>query len=142
MIREAKKEDIEALAKMGELFHKESKVEFGWDPLKVKITLEALIDAPECFFYVYDDGDIKGAIAVTIASVWFSNESLAQEIFWYVSPEHRGVGHKLLKKVQEDLTKEGVEFLTMFTIDQIDDMESYFNRMKYKRFEHTYIKRL
>lgn len=144
-IRKAIPGDEVQIAEIGEVFFAEA----GWHDVtqwngdKAKDALAIFIEKPECVIYVAIEGhEIIGMIGAFITEVWFSDDLLGQELFWYMKPDKRsGTGHKLLKTLEKELMRRGVQLGSMFTVDKINGMSEYFARNGYRPSEHTYIRK-
>lgn len=94
-IRFARLEDIPALVEIGHAHHTEGRFKaYAYDPDKLTVNLKGLIEdtsGTRCFF-VADDREQKpyGALLGHIDSYFFSSTPIAQLIFFWVHPDHRG----------------------------------------------------
>lgn len=94
-IRFARAEDIPALVQIGHAYHAEGRFKaYDYNPDKLAANLKGLIEdtsGARCFF-VADDKEQKpyAALLGQVDSYFFSTTPIAQLIFFWVHPDHRG----------------------------------------------------
>lgn len=114
MIRLATPEDVPAVMDLLEKFHEER----GIGPLnsgKVEREVKALIDLADLFL-VEAEGEIAGALGLTESVIWYNDDHVLNDRFFYVRPEHRGgvVGRMLLKAATLEAERRGLRvFVTI-----------------------------
>lgn len=98
MIRQATREDIPDLLKLGAQFHAESgKFAFvDYNLESVSATIEMLLDKGVVFFR-----EAKGMLGLFPHPEWISGETVAAELFWWVLDKGEGFGGQLLDKAEE-----------------------------------------
>ena len=80
-----------ALLALAAEMHAESRFSrFAFVPEKVRAMLATLIVADDGFLWVFDDGDVIGALAATVFEHWFSSDRVAQDVGLFVRPDRRG----------------------------------------------------
>lgn len=116
MIRPAIPEDIFRLRDMGQAFF----IETGWnkhasfDVESYAHTIAALIENG-VLLVAERDGNVVGMAAAGLAPAWWNKNVLtAQELFWYVEPDHRrGLGGQLMDALESAVTDLGVVLFSM-----------------------------
>lgn len=145
-IRTAIHSDAEKIAELGKVFFKEAGWEdvTEWDHETAVSSLVKMIGHESCFIYVAEEhGDIVGMIGAIASQIWFSKDTLATELFWYVKPDCRGgIGGKLLDALEAGLRLRGVAAESMTTVDKLKSLETYLKRRGFRPSEHSFIRRL
>lgn len=108
-----------------------------------------LSDNPECMtklcktliekksLLVYEEsGKINGMLGFMIYEHFISGDLTAGEIFWWVEPQHRGSGIKLLKEMEKRAREAGVKNMQMIAPN--DDVANFYERIGYGFVESTY----
>ena len=93
MIRRATVDDAEAIAAIGRRLHDESPdwSRFQYDEARVALMMRTLVGMEFGFVLVVEvDGVLVGGIAGMASAHWSSNEMIAQEMSFFIVPEHRG----------------------------------------------------
>lgn len=85
------KEDIPRVVELGRLMHSESAYsDLSFNTDKCFAFAQLLIDNTDALIIVaVEDNEIAGMFAAFITSPYFSNELIAEDIVFYVSPKHR-----------------------------------------------------
>jgi len=128
-------EDIPQLLDILRSFHKETiyfdLVEFDEESLTE--TCESLIKNG---FILMDD---YSAIGIIIFPLFFNkNYKMAQEVFWYAKPEHRGKGAELLEKAEELCKEYQVNCIAMLSLN--DKLDQFYERNDYQLNEKSFLK--
>lgn len=107
-------------------------------------SLLKMVEHESCFIYIAEDaGQIVGMIGAIASQIWFSKDTLATELFWYVKPDCRGgIGGKLLDALEAGLRAKGVAAESMTTVDKLKSLEIYLKRRGFRPSEHSFIRRL
>ena len=117
MIREAVLDDVDGLVALlsAEYIQSEIKEHIPLCIRSVATEIKNLINDEQAVLYVYEKaGIIVGAIAFRIHCCWFNvRHKAAVEMFWYVYPQHRGHGIRLLKAAVLDVKCRGVATFEM-----------------------------
>lgn len=105
-VRPAVVDDIERLVALGWQFHRESRHPTPYDVKTVAETLHSLIEKDNgCLLVVASDaGHVLGMVGGLAFPLYFNAEHLtAQELFWWVAPDKRGlgIGKALLHEFQD-----------------------------------------
>ena len=91
MIRQATKEDITRLLKLGEAMHAESRFrDISFSREKVTRLLDWLISGNGCLLVAERDGEIIGGFAGGLTPYYFSEEKMATDLALFVSQDRRG----------------------------------------------------
>jgi GNAT superfamily N-acetyltransferase len=100
-----------------------------------------LIDAPCARLLVAERASaVIGAIGVMATPHPYSGQPVMSEMFWYVAPEARGSGVKLLKVAEGWGREIGARHIIMIAPD--DRVSTFFQRMGYAPLEQQFIKAL
>ena len=136
MIREANTTDSNACVAMGLEFLEMA----GFEPVEEKVedTINSLIDSQSLL--VSGDPAI-GMIGGIIYPHYFNNEIIAQELFWWVSPLHRGSGIKLLDAFEDWAKERGADKVMMISLEK-NDVSGIYEKRGYHALEHTYERQL
>ena len=91
-----------------------------------------------------DEGNILGALGYAIAPDFFTGQSVATELLWYVLPEHRGYGLALLEAFERHARQRGAKFVGMTHLMSLqpEKLGAFYERCGYKCIEHHYMKEL
>lgn len=146
MIRNAIPGDEIKIAELGRDFFKEA----GWTDItkwnheKAQSSLAKMIENENCVLLVAEEqNEIIGMAGAFVQEIWFSDENLGQELFWYIKPESRGgIGSELLKKLEENLKEKGADIIAMIGLEKTKSLNNYFLKKGYRPSEYSYIKRL
>lgn len=143
MIRDATHADIPALVGMGERFFLESgySKEATFDPATFESTLRSLIDG-DSGILIITEGGMAGAL---VYPMYFNASILTgQELFYWISPEHRGGGVALLDALESRAKALGAKTFSMICLDTLrpEAVGRLYERRGYRKSEHSYIKRL
>ncbi|MCK5605244.1 GNAT family N-acetyltransferase [Candidatus Pacearchaeota archaeon] len=147
MIREAIKTDIEDVVSLGTSFFEEAKTDLtpNFSQEKASAVISGMVENEGCILYVAedDDGDIVGMIGVIVSEHWFSDETVAQELFWYVLPDFRqGVGSELLSAMESKVKERGVSLIAMVDLGDKSPVDVLLRRRGYSIHEKTYVRRI
>src|SRR4051812_11361518 len=106
VIRLARADEVERLVEMGERFHRESVYkEHVTHNHEQMIALATKLVADGNILVMEFNGALVGMIGLVFFPHYLSGERVAVEVFWWLEPEHRGEGRKLLKAA-EDFARE------------------------------------
>lgn len=104
MIREATIDDVPRLVEMGGRFVANSIYagRMANNPKAQCALMLRMIEHPDGQVYVSEEsGKITGMVGVAALVHPWSGEWMAEEVFWWVEPEARGPGIKLLKRAEQ-----------------------------------------
>jgi GNAT superfamily N-acetyltransferase len=82
------------------------------------------------------DGKIVGMIGYVLHDHFISGEKFAGEVFWYIGPEHRGAGLRLLRAAEKQAKLAGAKYMQMIAPDE--RVGKVYSRLKYQRVETTW----
>jgi GNAT superfamily N-acetyltransferase len=101
-----------------------------------------LITREDAVVYVADQPvhGVIGMIAMMLYPHPMSGERVASEIFWWVSPTHRGCGMRLLRQAQAWAIARDAQLLQM--IAPTPDVAAFYTRLGFEPVETTFFKRL
>lgn len=91
---------------------------------------------------VYEiDGKIVGLIAGIVSAKYFCSGKSLQELVWFVHPEHRTCGVRLLKAFEQLARDEGCDDIMMIHLEN-NNLGDIYERFGYKKIQSTYLKRM
>lgn len=88
--------------------------------------------------------EVVGMAAALVYPFYFSGEMTAQEMFWWVEPEHRGVGMELLEALIDGVKDRGAKSLSMIALDALDveKVSGIYEKEGFRPSERSFIKRI
>lgn len=104
MIRRATLEDVPRLIEMGQRFVKETEYTGMVEatPEKIAQTVTAMLDSPANVVFVSAAGDsLTGMLLAVVYEHPFSGDLIGSELVWWVEPEVRGEGLRLLRATEK-----------------------------------------
>ena len=142
MIRQATKEDLPELLRMGELFFKAS----GYSAVgnynldKTTRMLESLI---ELGTLLIGEGGMLGYV---LSEIWMTDVTVGSELFWWVDEDKRstGLGLKLIKAAEAAAKENGASYMAMANIESLNSqrMNTLYTRLGYALTELTWTRKL
>jgi GNAT superfamily N-acetyltransferase len=141
-LRPATVDDVERLVAMGRRF---LATVYGGrlrdNPARLAATATQLATAPGCLMLVALEGDaIVGMIGATVFEHPMSGERTATEVCWWMEPEHRGAGVRLLRRFFTWAKAEGATVVQM--IAPTPDVGQLYERLGFAAIETTYQRRI
>jgi len=136
-------EDVPALVAMGRQF---AQTEMYRDvlhenPEQITVVMENIIEHEGGAILVLEQGDaLIGMIGMLCTVHFLSGELCAGEVFWWVTPGHRGDGVRLLKAAESWAMVRGAKTLQM--IAPTERVGQFYDRMGFTRIETGYQKAL
>ncbi len=144
VIREATEADIHALVTLGMAFLRESvyAAHIGENPAQAEKVARYLLEHPDGAVLVADvDGSVVGMIGLMVVPHLFSGELTAGEVFYFVSPEHRGsAGVRLLGGAEAWAKEHGAAQMQM--IAPTARVCEFYERMGFTEIERNFQKRI
>ena len=143
MIREATRADIPEIVDLGERHLRTSHYGDFIEPDRAAMAglTRMLIDEPHGLVLVAEhDGRITGHIGVVATLHPYSGLPVMSEMFWYVAPEARGAGVRLLKYAETWARANGIAHALMVAPDE--RVAAFYRRLGYARLEEQFIKAL
>lgn len=91
-LRAATVDDIDAIVRLGEVMHAESRYSrMAYSAERVRACAAALIESADGLALVVEaQGQVVGGILATVAAPWFSDEPMASDVAIFIDPAHRG----------------------------------------------------
>jgi GNAT superfamily N-acetyltransferase len=145
MIRQATKNDLPALAQMGLKFVEEGSLPFKIIPkIWVKNWSKFMDMGIGHVLLSTQAGQPTGTIGAFFVPDPNNDEPIMAEAFWYVLPEHRGAGVKLLISLEGLAKRLGAKRLSMVHLHSInsDKLGKLYEARGYKPTESHYIKEI
>ena len=145
IIRLAGEADVARVIEMGRRFLNEGpyKDQIGDVPEVPTRLLAFLVTTDKCKVLVSEEnGELTGVVAFIISPHYFSGETIACEMIWYVEPEHRkgGVAMRLFWEAEKLAKSMGAKRM-QFTAPT-DAVARVYARFGYKQIEVTFQKEL
>lgn len=143
MIREAIRSDVPAIVAMGERFASDTdyRDRLTVVPTQLAATAEHLIANDEAVMLVAErEGAVIGMLALLLYPHPMSGERVASEIVWWVEPEHRGSGLRLLRAAERWACEHGAAVLHMIAPN--DRIGALYQRLGYVPVETAWQRRI
>lgn len=136
MIRGARLDDIPALIRMGKKFrHAAYRRHLAENPEQMRRMAAQLIGA-DGLLVMEHDREITGMLGFLVFPHFLSGELVAAEVFWWVEPQHRGDGLKLLREAERRARAAGAKRMQMIAPNQ--RVASLYSRLGYEFVESAY----
>jgi GNAT superfamily N-acetyltransferase len=141
MIRLACEADIPRIVELGLRFRRESEYSgvLAENPAKMA-ELAAQLARGGSLLVSQREGELVGMLGYVIFPHFLSGETVAGEIFWYVAPEHRGEGIKLLRAAEDRARSLGATSMQMIAPNE--RVASVYRRLEYQFVEASYQRKL
>lgn len=146
IIRPAEIADVPRMVELGRLFFDETilKDYVSFDDFSMKMTLqELIISRYSTAFVMTEKGEILGGIGGFLTPMYFNYEAkAAQQVFWFVHPDHRSPKSLLLLDVWKSWAKEqgaAAIWSGAKRNKKHDAMERILNRKGYAPLETVFI---
>lgn len=141
MIRTATASDVPRLIEMGERFRSSSTYRkyLSGNSEQMRRFAEKIIDG-DGLLVSERSGKIVSMLGFVVFPHFMSGETTGGEVFWWVEPEHRGEGLKLLRAAEKCARSVGAKRFQM--IAPSEDVEKLYELMGYEYVESTYQKML
>lgn len=138
MIRRATDADIPRLVEMGRRFLKESPYHrhIAENPQQMAELGRQLMKNAGGLLISEHDGQITGMFGFVVYDHFMSGERVAGEVFWWVEPEARGDGVKLLRTAEQEARNAGAKAMQMIAPDE--HVAGFYARLGYIPVEMTY----
>lgn len=137
--------ELPICAEKGQAFYKEGNLPGSLIPEVFVKTWTALFGAGLAHMYVLEiDGEIQGAIGGVVVPDLNDGVLMGNEAFWFVVPEARGQGLRLLDAFEKSVEKAGAKRIGMIHLLNLmpDVLAKLYIRKGYKAIETHYIKEL
>lgn len=141
MVREATADDVPRLVEMGARFIAETgySAHLTASTEQMKTTAEWIIATGGMVFVFEVDGRVVGMVAVMVYPHPFSGELTGNELFWWVEPEHRGGGYRLMRAAERWCEARGAVAMQMVAPNQ--KVADFYARCGYVPLEQVYQRR-
>lgn len=138
MIREATEADSARLVEMGLHFVASTPYRdlIVIDSEKLTGTILGLLANPAAVILVSGNNPLTGMLGLMVFDHPFSGERTASEVVWWVEPDARGDGLRLLKAGEDWAKAAGASKINMVAPN--DRIESLYARLGYRQVETTY----
>jgi len=139
MIRQATIEDMPRLVEMGRRFAAETEYRkiIEVKPERIEASVVSLMANPDGVFFVSgSDGSPTGMIAMLAYDHPFSGERTAFEVVWWVDPEARGDGVRLLRAAEGWAKEQGIHKVQMVAPNE--RVGALYQRLGYEPVEVSY----
>jgi GNAT superfamily N-acetyltransferase len=141
MIRPAVTSDIPRLVEMGQRFRAESSYnEYLSDNPEKMAELGTTLIAHNGILVSQRNDKLVGMLGIVLHSHFISGERMAGEVFWWVEPEYRGEGIKLVSETEKRARMAGAKHIQMVAPN--DQVGNVYRRMGYQFVESTFQKAL
>lgn len=137
MIRAATATDVPRLVEMGRRFRAETGYakHLAENPTKMAELAGQLAEAGS-LLVSERNGELVGMLGFIVYPHFISGETTGGEVFWWVEPEHRGEGVKLLREAERLARTQGAK--TMQMIAPTDRVATLYLRLGYEFVEASY----
>jgi GNAT superfamily N-acetyltransferase len=142
-IREATAADVPRLVEMGRRFRAESAyaLRLADNPAQMATMAEYLIASDNGLVLVVErDGLLVGMIGVLVFPHPLSGALTAGEVVFWVEPEHRGYGVRLMRRAEQWAIARGAT--TMQMVSPTPEVGQFYARLGYHALEVAYEKEL
>ncbi len=142
-IRPAVLADVPTLVEMGGHFLEQTAYRdvIAHSPEQMAAMASHLVTNDMCTVLVAEQaGAIVGMLGLVAAPHFLSGEMSAGEVFWWMEPEARGAGLRLLKAAEQWARDKGATGLQMIAPD--DRVGAVYTRLGYRLIERSYFRRL
>jgi len=137
MIRQATASDVPRLVEMGRRFRSETGYARVLAENPQKMTeLATQLASLGCLLVSERGGELVGMLGYFVYPHFISGEQTAGEVFWWVEPECRGEGVKLLREAEKRARESGAEKMQM--IAPTDRVANLYKRLGYEFVEASY----
>lgn len=136
-VRSATDADIPRLVEMGRRFRAESTYsKYLADNPQRMAELGRQLLAKDGLLCAERDGSIVGMLGFILHDHFISGERVAGEVFWWMEPEHRGDGLKLLDETKRRARAAGAKYMHM--IAPSERVTRLYKHLRYAFVESTF----
>lgn len=144
MIRDAVEGDIPRIVEMGRKFFEisgQTDIATYDDEMAAQTVRFCMTDG--VVLVVEEDGVVVGMAGALIYRIYLSRDDItAQELWWWIEPEHRGHGNDLRKALERRAKEKGATSISMIALENMKWVGRLYERAGYRPFDHTYVKSL
>jgi predicted N-acetyltransferase YhbS len=144
MIRDITPDDKPQILRLVEMFFKERLEKTGtlYSPDHACAHFDLFIKAPGILaLCAEEEGKIVGMIVGISSAIIFAKELAMQEMVWYVEPDKRKCGLKLLREFERRSKELGLQYVMMVGMSG-DPVVDFYPRVGYAELEKIFIKAL
>lgn len=144
MIRQLTVEEVGLCIEGGKTFFSEGKIPGGFTPEVFCRSWKSMITAG--FGSIHgsfaDNNQITGAIGAVVSPNPNSGKLMGVELFWFVIPQFRGHGIRLLKAYEAWAISKGATLLSMIHLTNLqpDRLKKLYENLGYHEIETNYLK--
>lgn len=146
MIRPLQPDEVHLCVEGGKNFFDEGKIPGGFVPVEFCQKWTKLLAAGHSVILgsFNEAGDITGALGAVLCPSLTSGKLMAVESFWFVIPQYRGHGIRLLDAFEKWGESRGATMLCMIHLSNLqpDALKSLYERRGYREIEVNYLKEL
>lgn len=145
MIRLLTVYDLPLASQMGPKFYAEGKVPGEFIPEVFVASWTTLIDRGLGFIVgLFEESKLCGCLGAAVTKCLNSGKLIASEMFWFVLPEARGGGLRMLQAYEDEAKRRGAVRCSMALIKglQPEALGKLYERRGYRAFEIAYSKEL
>lgn len=141
-VREAVDDDVPTIVRMGQRFARMVYGDkLGDNPAQIAALAQQLMTSADGAVFVAEKGGtVVGMIGLLAYAHPMSGERIATEMAWWVEPEHRGIGMRLLRRAETWATEQHARVFQM--IAPTVDVARFYERVGFDKVETTYQRRL
>jgi GNAT superfamily N-acetyltransferase len=138
VIRAAAVEDIPRIVAMGERFmsNPDYNGKIAINPERLSGFAKRLIGGEGVLLLNEREGQITGMLGMLVYDHPMSGEKTAVELFWWVNPESRGDGIRLMKRAEQIAIESGAKRMQMVAPN--DKVARVYQKFGYEFVESTY----
>ncbi len=144
MIRMARADECVAIATFMKRFEEDSALIRVDVEHTARMHAEAINRGSGVIFLLCDDatGEIHGGLGAICGPSMISEEKMAVETFWYVAPEYRGQGVRLMAAFEEWAKRQGCQKVAMVHLadSHPESLGAFYLRRGYKLIETHYVR--
>ena len=146
-VRKATPADLDAYTNMLAEFHAASPMKnvAAYDPVKTRAFLAASLENSDILLLVGEiEGEIVGVTSCLLYPLYFSQATVGQELWWWLTPKARGsgIGKKMFQAIETWTKDKGATALFMIALEdeRAAAMEKVYFRAGFEPLERTFIK--
>lgn len=138
-------EELPQVVGVGFQFFKEGDLPGGFVPdVFIRNWTSLLSEDRGVFFGLFKEDRFVGGLGAVICPDLNNGQLMAVETFWYVQPQHRGRGLRLLREFEKWAKERGARRVAMLHLLKLHpaEMNTLYKRLGYRPVEVNYIKEL
>jgi GNAT superfamily N-acetyltransferase len=142
-IREATVDDVPRLVEMGQRFRAESPyaTRLTENPAQMRALVTQLLETESGIVFVEEQDDqIVGMFLGFLFLHPISGDLIGSEVVWWVEPEFRGRGLRLMRRGEAWAREHGARFMQM--VAPTPDVAQLYRRLGYEEVEQVYQRRM